>query len=235
MDGLPVMAVTGTSKGIGQGIAEYFAGRGYQVAGCSRGPSTLDIENYQHTQVDVGDEKQVRSWVRAIKKVYQHIDVLVCNAGFMPGGLLMTMTSSDVLDVILRTNVNGTYYMCREVAKLMMFQKYGRIITVSSIMASVHAEGTSAYSASKSAVVEMTKVLAKELAATGITCNVIAPSLVLTEAAQALGKDVIARVLEKQTIKRDLTISEICNAIAFFMAPESGCITGQVLYMGLVN
>ena len=232
---IPVMAVTGTSKGIGQGIVQYFTDRGYRVVGCSRGPSTLDIENYQHTQVDVGDEKQVREWIRSIKRVYQHIDVLVCNAGFMPGGMLMTMTQADVLDVVLRTNVIGTFYTCREVAKLMMLQKYGRIITISSIMASVHAEGTSAYSASKSAVVEMTKILAKELATTGVTCNVIAPSLVLTETAQALGKTVVERVLEKQTIKRDLTISEICNAIAFFMAPESGSITGQVLNMGLVN
>ncbi len=147
----------------------------------------------------------------------------------------MTMTQADVLDIVLRTNINGTYYVCREVAKLMMSQRHGRIITISSIMASAHAEGTSAYSASKSAVVEMTKILAKEVAVTGVTCNVLALSLVLTEAAQALGKDVIARVLEKQTIKRDLTISEIGNAIAFFAAPESSSITGQVLHMGLVN
>lgn len=235
MDDRPTMVITGTSKGIGRGMVEHFVARGYRVAGCSRGPTTLEMEGYRHAQVDVGDEKQVREWIRSIKTAYQHIDVLVCNAGFMPGGLLMTMTQEDVLETVLRTNVMGTFYVCREVAKVMMLQKYGRIITMSSIMVGVHAEGTSAYSASKSAVVEMTKVLARELAPLGVTCNVIALSLVMTEAVQALGKTVAARVLEKQTIKRALTVEEICHVIAFFAAPQSGCITGQVLYMALVD
>jgi 3-oxoacyl-[acyl-carrier protein] reductase len=80
----------------------------------------------------------------------------------------------------------------------------------------------------------MTKILAKELAPLGITSNVIAPSMVKTEALEALGQGVIARALQKLTIKRTLTIEEICNVISFFAAPDSACITGQVIHMGLV-
>jgi len=234
MDDSPVIVITGTSKGIGRGMAEHFIRKGFCVVGCSRGPATLESKGYHHSQVDVSNEKQVRTWIRSIKNAHQQIDVLVCNAGFMPGGLLMTMTQDAVLETVLSAHVKGTFYVCREVAKAMMLQRHGRIITMSSSMASVHAEGTSAYSASKSAVVEMTKILAKELASFGITCNVIAPSLVMTEGAQNLGESVTGHVLEKQTIKRALTLEEICYVVGFFIAPEADCITGQVLHMGLV-
>ena len=99
----------------------------------------------------------------------------------------------------------------------------------------MHLEGTSAYSATKSAVIEMTKILAKELAPAGITCNIFSPALFMTEAAQAMGQEWAGRLLEKQTIKRMVSVEEICNVISFFAAPESGCITGQVINMGLVS
>jgi 3-oxoacyl-[acyl-carrier protein] reductase len=229
------MVITGTRTGIGRGMAEHFVNKGYLVAGCSRGAATLEMEGYQHVQVDVCDERQVRQWIRSLQNGYRHIDVLVCNAGLAPAALLLTMTPGEVLEPLLRTNVSGTYYVCREVAKVMMLQRSGRIITVSSMAVGLHEEGTSAYSASKSAVVEMTKILAKELAPLGVTCNVIAPSMVMTEAVEALGESVAARALQKLTIKRTLTIEEICNVISFFAAPESACITGQVIHMGLVS
>jgi len=231
----PVMAITGTSRGIGRGMAEYFVVKGYRVAGCSRGPATLDVEGYQHAQIDVSDEKHVRHWVRSIKRAFQRIDVLICNAGLAPAALLLTMTPGEVLEPVLRANISGTYYVCREVARVMMLQRSGRIITVSSMAVGLHEEGTSAYSASKSAVVEMTKILAKELAPLGITCNVMAPSMIMTGAVEALGDTVAARAMDKLTIKRHLTIEEICNVVSFFAAPESGCITGQVIHMGLVS
>jgi 3-oxoacyl-[acyl-carrier protein] reductase len=134
----------------------------------------------------------------------------------------------------METNVKGTYLMCREVAKVMMIQKSGRIIAVSSMAVGLHAEGTSAYAASKSAVVEMTKILAKEVARFGITCNVIAPSIILTESVKALGDKVTERALSQLTIKREVTMSEINNVVDFFVAPESQIITGQVVHMGLV-
>jgi 3-oxoacyl-[acyl-carrier protein] reductase len=228
------MVITGTRTGLGRGMAEHFVKKGYLVAGCSRGAATLEMEGYQHFQVDVCDERQVRQWIRSLQNAYRRIDVLVCNAGLAPAALLLTMTPGEVLEPLLRTNVSGTYYVCREVAKILIMQRFGRIITVSSMAVGLHEEGTSAYSASKSAVVEMTKILAKELAPMGVTCNVIAPSMVITDAVKALGEAVMARALEKLAIKRTLTIEEICNVISFFAAPDSACITGQVIHMGLV-
>lgn len=230
----PVMVITGTSKGIGTGIARYFLANGYRVAGCSRGGATIEHDRYFHSPVDVSSEEQVRSWVRAVKQRYKRIDVLVCNAGHAPANLLMSMTSGAVLTDLLQVNIAGSYFVCREVSKVMVLQRSGRIITTSSMAVGLHEEGTSAYSASKSAIVEMTKIMAKELAPAGITCNVIAPSMLMTDAVEILGADIIERALSKLTIKRTVTMEEVCNVIEFFAAPRSSCITGQVIHMGLV-
>jgi 3-oxoacyl-[acyl-carrier protein] reductase len=229
------MVITGTSAGIGRAMAAHFAARGYRVAGCSRGAATLDVDGYLHSRVDVRDEQQVREWVREIKNNCRRVDVLVCNAGVAPAALLLTATPGPTLQSVLDTNVSGTYYVCKEVAKLMMLQRHGRIITMSSMAVGLHEPGTSAYSASKSAVVEMTKILAKELAPLGITCNVVAPSMMVTQAVDALTEAVASRALEKLTVRRTITIEEICHVVSFFAAPESACITGQVVHMGLVN
>jgi 3-oxoacyl-[acyl-carrier protein] reductase len=229
-----VLAITGASRGIGLEMAQYFVDHGYRVAGCSRGQSSLSADNYLHALIDVTDETQVRRWIRTIKNSYGRLDVLVCNAAIVPPAALMLVTSSETLEAVFGTNVRGAYLVCREAAKAMMLQRFGRIITVSSMAVGLHDEGTSIYAASKSAVVEMTKVLAKELASSGITCNVLAPSVFMTSATENLGEAVVARALERLTIKRPVTTEEICKVIEFYAAPESGCITGQVLHMGLV-
>jgi len=230
----PVMVITGTSKGIGYGIANHFLEHGFSVAGCSRGGATITHENYFHSVVDIGDENQVRLWIRAVKNHFHRVDVLVCNAGLAPANLLMTMTPGKVLIDLLNVNIAGSYFVSREVSKLMLLQRSGSIITISSIAVGLHEEGTSAYAASKASIVEMTKIMAKELAPVGITCNILAPSMVMTDALNALGEEIIKRALSKLTIKRLVTIDEVCNIISFYAAPESRCITGQVMHMGLV-
>jgi len=234
MNKLPIMVITGTSKGIGLGLAKHFAGHGYLVIGCSRGPATFIGDSYCHYQLDIGDSTQVRKWIRSIKRDLGRIDVLVCNAGIAPADVLLTMTSDEVLDNVFHTNVRGTFLVCREVSKVMILQRGGSIITVSSMAVGLHEEGTSAYSASKSAIVELTKILAKELAPMNITCNVLAPSMVMTDLVEALGEAIIARALAKLTVKRVVSISEVANVVAFFSDPDSRCITGQVVHMGLV-
>jgi 3-oxoacyl-[acyl-carrier protein] reductase len=171
----PVMVITGTSKGLGRGMANYFLANGYCVFGCSRGETTIAHERYDHTQVDVSDEKQVQAWVRSIKKVFGRIDTLVCNAGILNSFSHVALTSGAVLQPFLDINIAGTFYVCREVSKLMILQGGGSIITTSSIMTQLHEPGTSVYSLSKSAVTEMTKVLAREVAPMNINCKIISP------------------------------------------------------------
>ena len=228
------MVVTGTSKGIGRGIADHYLARGYAVAGCSRGPGTIETGEYFHSEVDVTNDQQVRVWIQSVRKRFERIDVLVCNAGMSPPPTLLTMTSTAVLQTVMSVNVTGTFATCREVAKVMMRQRSGRIVTMSSMKVALNDEGASAYAMSKSAIVQMTRVLAKELATVGITCNAVSPSVHPTDMLHMLGDVGAQRTLDQLTIKRLVTVEEICNVISFFISPESACITGQVIQMGLV-
>src|SRR4051794_38467978 len=118
-----VMAITGSSRGLGRGLAEHFLAHGYRVAGCSRGPSRIDHPAYRHTQLNVTHERGVQEWVRATRRELGEIDVLVCNAGSARAARLMTMTDGSMLDEVIRSNVYGTYFVCREVGRSMMTRR----------------------------------------------------------------------------------------------------------------
>ncbi len=235
MDKHQTVVITGTSKGMGKMLASFFLAQGHRVFGCSRSETDLVHENYTHTAVDVTDEQQVMSWVRSIKRAAGRIDILICNAADTSANKLVATTTGADLDRILQINFRGTFLVCREVSKIMMLQKYGRIINVSSMSVGLHEEGTAAYSASKSAVVEFTRILAKEMARFQVTCNVVAPSVYLTEQVQEnLGGEILKKAVEQLTIKMPLSDQDICHTIQFLAHPFSGQITGQVLYLGLV-
>lgn len=230
-----VVVISGTSKGIGQKTAEHFLNKGFIVYGCSRNEGTIQHSNYFHSQLDLKKESDICRWIRSIKKQVGRIDILFCNAGYAPANFLVTMTSGKILEDVMMTNIHGTFVMCREAAKLMMKQKSGRIITVSSMAAGLHLEGTSAYALSKSAIVEFTKILAKEMADFGVTCNCIAPSMYMTDGVDALQEKVIDRALNSLTLKRKLRIEEILHIIDFFCDKNAEAVTGQVIHLGLVN
>ena len=231
----PVALITGSSKGVGKGISSYLLGRGFKVFGCSRGPSTMDEKDYEHTQLDVGCQKQVSEWVSGVSRAEGRIDVLVNSAGMMPASTLALATTSDVVEETIKTNFLGTFSVCREAATVMLRKRTGRIINLSTIATGLHLEGASAYIASKSAVVAFSKVLAKELAPAGITVNVIAVSLMETEMSATLDEQQRERYREHFAIKRWATIDDVCNAVSFFASPDSGYVTGQVMHLGYVD
>ena len=232
----PVAVITGSSRGLGKSLAQYFLNKDYVVAGCSRGEGAIVHKNYQHYKVDVGNEAEVRSWVRKVKNDFKKVDLLICNAGLVRSALFLSMTPSDEMESIVRTNYIGVFYVLREISKVMALRGSGRIITISSTMTLLHEEGTAVYSATKAAVTETTKVLAKELAPRGITCNVIAPAMMWTDSSEALSKggDWQKRMLEKQIFPRLIETEEICHIADFFASPKSSAITGQVIYIGMV-
>ena len=226
-----VILITGTRKGIGRSLAEHYLTLGDTVIGCSRQASDLIHEHYTHHTLDIADEKAVISMVRATKKAHGRIDVLINNAGIASMNHCLT-TSITTLQNILNTNVTGTFLFTREVAKAMKKQGSGRIVNFSTVAAPLHLEGEAVYAASKAAVENLTKTLAKELSPFGITINAVGPTPIPTDLIKAVPKAKMDDLVQKQAIKRLGTFDDVRNVIDFFIDDQSSFITGQVLYLG---
>jgi 3-oxoacyl-[acyl-carrier protein] reductase len=230
-----ILVVTGASRGLGLGIARYFLNKGAVVIGCSRSQSAIDHSNYHHYQVDVCDEMQVRAWVRQVKKDFGRVDVVVSNVGLVKLGALTGGTSLEMFKQFIDSILISTFLVCREFSKLMVMQKNGRLINITSIMSELHAPGTCAYASAKKAVVEFSKILATEVVDYGVTCNVISPSLIRTDASLAFGEEWEQNMLAMQTLKIPIDPEQVCHLIEFFASPKSNIVTGQVLHTCLVN
>jgi len=226
-----IMIITGTSKGIGKYLAEYYLGKGYIVAGCSRGKSDINSEFYTHFQLDVADEKAAKSMVSDVYRKYRKIDVLINNAGIASMNHIL-LTPLSTVESIFHTNVYGTFLFSREVAKVMSKAKYGRIVNFVTVAMPLRLEGESIYAASKSAVETFTKILAKELGSFNITCNSIGPSVLETDLIKSVPPEKIQKVVDSLAIKRPATFRDIVNVIDFFIKEESDYITGQTVYLG---
>jgi len=229
-----VILITGTRKGIGKDLAEYYLSLDFNVVGCSRGVGTIENDNYRHFQLDVSNEKAVVKMVRATKKEFGRIDILLNNAGIASMNHFLT-TSFNTVQNIFNTNFLGTFVFSREVSKVMMKQKYGRIVNYTTVASALRLEGEAIYAASKGAIENFTQTISKEVAPYNITVNAIGPTPVETDLIKAIPKDKIKALLDKQAIKRFGTFDDIKNVIDFFIDVKSNFITGQVIYLGGVH
>lgn len=229
-----VMLITGTSRGIGLGLAEYYLKQGDKVCGCSRAPATLRHPHYLHFELDVADEKAVVAMVRAVIQQHGRIDGLLNNAGIAAMNHAL-LSPSATAQAIFATNFQGTFLFSREVAKTMVQRLGGRIVNFTTIATPLRLEGESLYAASKAAVESFTQVLARELGPTGVTVNAIGPTPVPTDLVRNVPKEKMNSLLARQAIQRFATIDDVANVIDFLLAPRSAFITGQIIYLGGVN
>lgn len=227
----PRTLITGTSKGIGKGLAEHYLTKGHLVIGCSRSAATIDHPRYSHFECDVGDEDAVVSLFSRVVKELGHVDHLINNAAIARMNLAL-LTPMEALEKSFRTNTFGTFLFCREAARLMTRRRYGRIVNVSTIAVPLRLNGESVYAASKAAVVSMTEILARELAPYNITVNAVGPSAVDTDLIKNIPPPIMARLLSRLAIQTKGTIADVANAMDFFLSRDSGLVTGQTLYLG---
>ena len=226
-----VMLITGARKGIGRHLAEHYTGQGYRVIGCSRQNSEFTHKNYEHSCLDVADEGQAQELFSTIRNNHGRLDVLLNVAGIAAMNHVMT-TPIASFHKILATNVIGTFLFCREGAKLMQKRRYGRIVNFTTVAVPLKLAGEAAYAASKAAVLTLTQVMARELAAFGITANAVGPNPVSTDLIAAVPKQKLDALVEMQSVKRLGVFEDVSNVVDFFIKPESGMITGQVIYLG---
>ncbi len=229
-----VILITGTSRGIGRALAEYFLKSGATVCGCSRGPATLKHRRYAHWSLEVADEAAVVAMVREVVRRHGRIDALLNNAGIAAMNHAL-LTPAATAQALFATNFHGTFLFCREVAKAMVRAKAGRIVNFTTVATPLRLEGEALYAASKAAVESFTQVLARQLGGTGVTVNAVGPTPVPTDLIKNVPEAKMQALLARQAIRRFGTVDDVANVVEFFLAPRSEFVTGQVLYLGGVT
>ena len=232
-----VALVTGASRGLGRAIAIALAANGAKVACIARDAAKL-AETVSSIQgaggaaeafaCDVTKGESVSKVVDQVAEKWGRLDILVNNAGITKDTLFPRM-SDEQWDDVINTNLRGTFLFMRAVTRPMMQARYGRIINISSVSGLVGNPGQANYSASKAALIGMTRTIARELASRKITINCVAPGFIESEMTAALGPALEEEVKKRVPAKRLGTADEVADAVLFLAAPASGFITGQCL------
>ena len=226
-----IALVTGASSGIGRSIAQKLASAEFRVyAAARRVEKMADLEKQGVFPIalDLTQEESIRVCVQTVLTREGHIDVLVNNAGITRDNLLLRMTEAD-FDAVLNANLKGAFLCCKEAARRMVRQRYGRIINLSSVVALRGNPGQANYAASKAGLIGLTKSLARELASRNVTVNAVAPGFIETDMTAALPEAVRTAMTGDIPLQRPGTPEDVANAVAFFAAEQSGYLTGQVL------
>lgn len=230
--------ITGGVRGIGRAIAEEFCRQGADVLLCYRSneeaakKAVEELKEYgtrvELIKGDVSDPDHAEAAAKLARDLFGKIDILVNNAGITKDKLMMRMTPDD-FDEVIKANLSGSFYFLNAVAPVMIKQKNGRIINISSIVGVRGNAGQVNYSASKAGIIGMTLSAAKELGRRGITVNAVAPGYIETDMTEVLTEDQKKAMTEVISLGRAGKASDVANAVAFLASDEAAYITGQVL------
>lgn len=226
-----IILITGSRKGIGYQLVQYYLNIGYIVIGCSRSESEVNHDNYTHYTLDVSDEEKVSMMFSDIRKKFGKLDVLINNAG-MASLNHSLLTPISTVKKLFDTNFLGTFIVSRQAVKLMQKNKFGRIINFSTVAVPLNLEGEAIYASSKAAIEQFTKIFSKEVSSMGVTVNLIGPTPIQTDLIKAVPKVKIDELLNQQAINRLGEFEDVINVIDFFIKRESNFITGQTIYLG---
>lgn len=233
-----VAIVTGGSRGIGRAVCIQLARQGCAVAvnycrGAQAAAETVALcqeagAEAAAIQADVSTAEGCTELFRQAAERFGRVDILVNNAGITRDGLLLRMSEAD-FDQVLDANLKGAFLCCKEAARRMVRQRYGRIINLTSVVALRGNPGQANYAASKAGLIGLTKTLARELASRNITVNAVAPGCIETDMTAALPQAVREQMVRSIPAGRPGQPEEVARAVGFFAQESSAYLTGQVL------
>ena len=229
--------VTGGSRGIGSAIALALGKTFHVVVGFANSEDKAnDVVKEIVTaggsastvQIDISDVESVDNAFTTIEKEYNSVDVLINNAGVTKDNILPRMKEDEWLEVI-QTNLTGSFYTSQRAIKLMMKNKWGRIVFISSVVGISGNQGQANYAASKAGLIGFSKSISKEMGSRNITSNVVAPGYIETDMTSFLDEQNKENIIEQLSIKRIGKPEDISNVVSFLCSEESEYITGQVI------
>lgn len=233
-----VALVTGGGRGIGRAICVELAKQGANIVTCFSGNEASANETVAickgygveavAIKTNVANSEEVEKLFEYIKENYGRIDILVNNAGITRDTLIIKMSEDDFDDVI-DTNLKGTFLCTKQATKMMISQRSGKIVNISSIVGLGGNAGQANYSASKAGVIGFSKSVAKEVGKRGITVNVVAPGFIETDMTKKLSDNLIKQYEENITMKRLGKPEDVANAVAFLVSEQANYITGNVI------
>jgi 3-oxoacyl-[acyl-carrier protein] reductase len=232
-----VAFVTGASQGIGRACALNLATTGVAVAVAARNQDKLNELVNEITAaggkaaafaLDVTDEEQIKSTIKAAIAQFGKIDILVNNAGITRDQLVVRMKRAD-WDAVLQTNLTSAYLCIQQVTSSMLKQRWGRIINIASVFGQMGQAGQANYAASKAGLIGLTMAIARELASRNITCNAVAPGFIETAMTDALGEEFKQTGVKQIPLGRLGSPGDVASAVAFLASDEASYITGHVL------
>ncbi|MCK3654777.1 3-oxoacyl-[acyl-carrier-protein] reductase [Pasteurellaceae bacterium Macca] len=231
-----IVLVTGATRGIGRAIAEEFVAKGAFVIGTAtseKGAESISAylgEKGKGLVLNVADEQSIDQVLTQIKAEFGDIDVLVNNAGITRDNLLMRMKDDEWFD-ILQTNLTSVYRLSKAMLRSMMKKRFGRIITIGSVVGSMGNPGQTNYCAAKAGLVGFSKALAKEVASRGITVNVVAPGFIATDMTEELTDEQKQAILSQVPAGQLGSPKDIAKAVAFLASEDAGYITGETIHV----
>jgi 3-oxoacyl-[acyl-carrier protein] reductase len=229
--------ITGASRGIGRACVEALASAGYRIVLAARSLDRLEEtagavraagREAFVIEIDVSNAESIASGISRASKEFGRIEILVNNAGITKDSLAVRMKQAD-WEIVLQTNLSGSFYVIQQVLPGMMRERWGRIVNISSVVGEMGNPGQANYVASKAGLIGLTKSLAQEVGSRNITVNAIAPGFIETEMTQGLSAELKQKLLEETPLKRIGAAQDVASAVKFLVSDDASFITGHVL------